>query len=323
MLLRAFGNSARSAVFPRPIASTSARFSSACGCGPPDGDKKLQSAVVNDLSPSQRNGPRFVDSNDLLLRKPDYEAMNSDPRLFDTDPDLIDVFHHNRDWVEYKKKNDPEYFTKLGAEHKPKYLYIGCSDARVDPSKLLGMEMGDLFVHRNVGNLINSNDNNFLAVLEYAVNVLKVAHVIVCGHYGCGAVQGALTGEIPNGAFVENWVTQIKDVNRLHLDELAEIQTNKERGRRLVELNVIEQCLNVFKLGTIQRARKKSVDDDQRYLLPRIHGLVFDPADGILRKLDLAHASWRNENDRGRVLNGIYDYELEIWKSDLHENKGL
>lgn len=239
-------------------------------------------------------------------------------RFQNTAPELEDILLSNKAWVKTMTEQDPGYFDKLGAPQTPKYFYIGCSDARVDPLKLMGLKSGQLFVHRNVGNLVNPTDMNVFSALEFAVNEIKVPHIIVCGHYDCGAVKksfgpfspesGALTGAI------EYWVRNIRDVSRIHKDELAGIPDLNERQRRLVELNVIEQCLNLFKSGVVQRARKDAKLAGANYLLPRIHGLVFDPKEGILKKLDL---NWKKDVD---TMSKLYDLDYvhgqEFWEGN-------
>ena len=219
-----------------------------------------------------------------------------------THPELADVMAANKSWVSYKNRTNPEYFKRMEGTHDPNYLYIGCSDARVDPGKLLGLGLGKLFVHRNVGNIVSGTDSNFQAVLEYAVGVLQVPHIIVCGHYDCGAVRGSVARDGPGGA-VENWLRHIKDVNRHYYDELSRYKDREERHRRLVELNVIEQCLNVLKSGIVQQSRHKTRLEGLPFLLPRVHGLVFDPAQGVIKKMDL---DWNNELGEIEKIYGLY-----------------
>ena len=202
------------------------------------------------------------------------------------DKHLDSLLQNNREWVASVNEHDPTFFDGLGAGQSPKYLYVGCSDARVDPGRLLGLKQGELFVHRNVGNCC-PNDLNFLAVLEYAVNFLKVPHIIVCGHYDCGAVRNS--GKVQDIGLLENWIRQIRDVRRLHDAEIRAIGESEARHRRLVELNVIEQCRNVFKTACVQRRRHETMENgcgEFDFATPRIHAFVFDPADGIVKRLD-------------------------------------
>jgi len=163
-------------------------------------------------------------------------------------------------------------------------------------------------VHRNVGNVVSGTDLNLLSVIDFAVNYLKVPHILVVGHYDCGAVRGSLARPGDGGlGIVENWLRNIRDVARFHKNELLQIDDQEERVRRLVELNVVEQCLNVLKVGTVQRRRMQSFVRNN-YALPKIHGLVFDPANGVLTKLPLDF-NQLNESDRA-----IYDlYKIPKW----------
>ena len=202
------------------------------------------------------------------------------------DGDLQGLFENNRLWIDSVNARDPTYFERLGKGQSPKYLYIGCSDARVDPARLLGLEPGALFVHRNVGNCCPP-DLNFLASLEYAVNFLKIPHIIVCGHYDCGAVRNS--GKVQDIGLLENWIRQIRDVSRLHDAELKAIEDPEKKHRRTVELNVIEQARNVMKTACVQRRRKETeVNQEGTYTFatPKVHAFVFDPADGVLKRLD-------------------------------------
>eukprot|EP01061_Rhynchopus_euleeides_P037817 TRINITY_DN649_c0_g1_i1.p2 TRINITY_DN649_c0_g1~~TRINITY_DN649_c0_g1_i1.p2 ORF type:complete len:290 (+),score=137.31 TRINITY_DN649_c0_g1_i1:227-1096(+) len=223
------------------------------------------------------------------------------------DRDLNALLENNRNWVDGVNEQDPNFFKALGQGQHPKFLYIGCSDARVDPGKLLGLLPGDLFVHRNVGNCC-PNDLNFLSVLEYAVRFLKVPHIIVCGHYDCGAVRNA--GKHEDIGLLSNWIRQIRDVHRLHDDELSKIDDPEQRCRRLVELNVIEQCRNIFKTACVQRHRLRThktgthPNTEYDFATPRVHAMVFDPADGIIKKIDINFAE---ENKRLDHIYSLYD----------------
>eukprot|EP01036_Dinobryon_divergens_P027056 gene27056-35768_t len=196
-----------------------------------------------------------------------------------------------------KKKTDPHFFTKLGVIHNPKYLYIGCSDSRLPVHQILGLNEGDVFVHRNVGNLVPSNDLNALSVVEYAISNVGVTDIIVTGHYDCGAVRAATSRQ--DLGLLEHWLRQIRDVHRLHKEYLDLIEDEEKKHSSLVELNVVEQCLNLYKTGAVQRAQievRKNLLEKQALspvsgfnidheVYPRIHGLVFDPANGQLKKL--------------------------------------
>ncbi len=183
----------------------------------------------------------------------------------------------NKAWAEKKKSEDPEFFDRLANVQTPKFLWIGCSDSRVPANEITGTKPGEIFVHRNVANIVVHTDVNILSVLDYAVNHLKVEHVIVCGHYGCGGVKAATTNH-DFKQVLNSWLRNIKDIYRLHRDELEAIKDENARVDRLVELNVQEQLIHLAKTSTIQRAWKY----DQR---PHLHGWVYGLKDGIINPL--------------------------------------
>jgi carbonic anhydrase len=202
-----------------------------------------------------------------------------------TDPAIERLFVHNRGWVDRINEEDPTYFPKLGSGQSPDYLYIGCSDSRVSITSLTGLQMGEVFVHRNVANLVVATDLNLLAVMTYAVEYLKVKHILVTGHYDCGGVRAAMKPK-DIGPVLDAWVQNIRDVYRLHQDELDAIADPEQRHRRLVELNVAEQCLNIYKTSVVQKKRLETHNDPSApFSYPRVHGLVFDPATGIVNKV--------------------------------------
>ncbi|HMY66385.1 MAG TPA: carbonic anhydrase [Leptospiraceae bacterium] len=188
------------------------------------------------------------------------------------------VFENNRKWAVEKLKTDPEYFSRLSKGQNPEYLYIGCSDSRVTAEDLMGMNPGEVFIHRNVANLVVPTDNNLNAVVQYAVEHLKVKHIIVCGHYECGGIKAALNPS--DMGQLNSWLQTLRDVYRLHREELDSIQDSHAMFDRLVELNVLEQCINIIKLDHIQRAWYKTG-------YPKIHGWVFDVRTGKLKDLGL------------------------------------
>ncbi|KAJ1446054.1 carbonic anhydrase [Pelagophyceae sp. CCMP2097] len=202
------------------------------------------------------------------------------------DRHLDQLFANNKLWVDKKNREEPEFFKKLAKGQSPSFLYIGCSDSRVAVTEIIGVELGELFVHRNVANLVVSTDLNLLSVLTYAVAHLDVKHILVTGHFDCGGIRAAMRNE--ELGVLDGWLQNIRDVYRLHKTELNAIKDDEQRHRRLVELNVIEQCLNLYKTNVVQRRRLETHSDpDQPVAYPRIHGLVFDPADGILHKLPI------------------------------------
>jgi len=215
-----------------------------------------------------------------------------------------DFGRRNTEWRKKMLAVDAEYFSGyLGKGQAPKYLWIGCCDSRVAAENLVGGQPGEIFVHRNIANQVISTDTNLRAVLHYAVDYLKVEHIIVCGHYDCGGVRAAAS-ERDHASPLESWLTNIRDVYRLHQDELEAIINDDERHKRLVELNVIEQCLNLYKTGDVQRKRSKSAADGSPNAYPRVHGMVFDPADGILRRL---HVDFKEYLRRYQKVYRMYD----------------
>ena len=193
--------------------------------------------------------------------------------------DIDQLLLANKAWSEGRHHDDPQYFNRLSSIQTPKYLWIGCSDSRVPADTITGTAPGEIFVHRNIANMVVHTDLNLLSVLEYAVHYLKVEHVIVCGHYGCGGVAASLT----NNSFgiINKWLRNIKDVHRLYSPQIDSTDDPTERINRLVEFNVREQVQNLAKTSVIQRAWK------EREL--RIHGWVYGLSDGILHDLDVMH----------------------------------
>ncbi|MDR3679022.1 MAG: carbonic anhydrase [Flavipsychrobacter sp.] len=188
------------------------------------------------------------------------------------------IFDKNRAWVEKMKGTDPDFFEKLAADQQPDYLYIGCSDSRVPANEIMGLEPGELFVHRNIANLVNNSDLNVMSVILYAVVHLKVKHIIVCGHYNCGGVKAAM--EPKDMGLLNPWLRNIRDVYRLHSAELNAITNQKARYDRLVELNVLEQATNVIKTAAVQKCYVATG-------FPIVHGWVFDLHTGILKDLEI------------------------------------
>ncbi|MDO7886689.1 carbonic anhydrase [Hymenobacter cheonanensis] len=193
-------------------------------------------------------------------------------------PGIQDILANNRQWVATKNAEDPEFFKRLADGQKPRYLFIGCSDSRVPASGITGTGPGEMFVHRNIANMVVHTDMNLLSVLQYAVEVLGVQDILVVGHYGCGGVAAAAANK--QYGLIDNWLVNIRDVVRLHETELLRISDEKQRLRRLVELNVAEQVQNLAKTNIIQNALR---GDNP----PRLHGLVYDIADGVLKDLDV------------------------------------
>ena len=190
----------------------------------------------------------------------------------------------NKKWSEEKLKENPEYFKNLTLGQNPEYLWIGCSDSRVPANEITNTESGEIFVHRNIANVVVHTDMNLLSVLYFAVETLKVKHVIVCGHYGCGGIQAAM--ENKDHGFVNNWLRNIKEVYNKHSKELDAIVDYETRANRLVELNVIEQVHNLAKTKIVQQHWKS------REL--KIHGWVYGFDDGIIKDLKVSYSDIRN-----------------------------
>ena len=199
----------------------------------------------------------------------------------------------NKAWAEEKVSSDPDYFNRLADIQKPEFLWIGCSDSRVPANEITGTQPGEIFVHRNVANLVVNTDVNLLSVLDYAVNHLKVKHVIVCGHYGCGGIKASTT-KTDFKLVLNMWLRNIKDVYRIHKAELDAFDNEDAKCDRLVELNVQEQVLNLAKTSIIQRAWK----EDRR---PDLHGWVYGLKDGIINPVF--------EMKAGSELDSIYSYD--------------
>ncbi len=180
----------------------------------------------------------------------------------------------NKAWAAEKVADDPNFFNRLANLQTPEFLWIGCSDSRVPANEITGTRPGEIFVHRNVANMVVHTDLNLLTVLEYAVNHLKVRHVIVCGHYNCGGVKASMTKH--NFGIINKWLRNIKDVYRFHREELDAIADEEKRADRLVELNVQEQVMNLAKTSIIQKSWAK----DQR---PHLHGWVYGLKDGLIK----------------------------------------
>lgn len=218
------------------------------------------------------------------------------------------IFENNRKWVEGKLAENKDFFTTLSETQTPDFLYIGCSDSRVSAEELMGMKPGEVFVTRNIANLVNTLDMSSTAVIQYAVEHLKVKHIIVCGHYGCGGVKAAMTPE--DFGLLNPWLRTIRDVYRLHQNELDAIEDEHKRYDRLVELNVQEQCINVIKMAVVQ----------EQYLVdeyPVVHGWVFDLKSGKIIDLEI---------DFEKILKDIqkiYNLTKSDWVMSRKNNKNF
>ncbi len=218
------------------------------------------------------------------------------------------IFENNKKWVEKKLGEDADFFKNLAKEQNPEYLYIGCSDSRVTTEELMGLKPGEVFVHRNIANLVNTLDLNAISAIQYAVEHLKVKHIIVCGHYDCGGIKAAMSPE--DLGLLNPWLRNIRDIYRLHRIELDAIANEKERNNRLVELNVQEQCINVIKLACVQ----------ERYIVdeyPIVHGWVFDISTGKLKDLNLDFKNILKD------IQEIYNLTDSEWVMSRKHNKNI
>lgn len=218
------------------------------------------------------------------------------------------IFENNKKWIETRLGEDSEFFNKLAEGQAPDYLYIGCSDSRATAEELMGLRPGEVFVHRNIANVVNTLDMSSTAVIEYAVRHLKVKHIIVCGHYGCGGVKAAMTPA--DMGLLNPWLRNIRDVYRIHQAELDAIEDEHARYNRLIELNVQEQCINVIKMACVQ---ERYIDEHY----PIVHGWVFDLKTGKLIDLEIDFEKILKE------IQKIYDLTDTDWSMSRTENRNL
>ncbi len=191
---------------------------------------------------------------------------------------IQDLMQRNMAWADAQKEIDPEFFHRLSLQQNPEYLWIGCSDSRVPANQVVGLDPGELFVHRNIANVVLHTDFNCLSVVQFAVDVLKVRHIIVCGHYGCGGIKAALDDQ--EFGLVDNWLRHIKDIYVQHKQEIEHLRYDQQRVNRMCELNVIEQVNNLTKTKIVQNAWKRGQELS-------IHGVIYSIADGLLKELKL------------------------------------
>ncbi|MBE0571157.1 MAG: carbonate dehydratase [Ignavibacteriaceae bacterium] len=211
---------------------------------------------------------------------------------------LKHLFENNRRWASQQTQSDPDFFNRLLQQQSPEYLWIGCSDSRVPANEIVGLMPGELFVHRNVANLVVKNDLNCLSVIQFAVDALKVKNIIVCGHYGCGGVKAVL--ENKNIGLVDKWLDNLKPVKENFQRDLFEIKDDALKFNKLCELNVVEQVFNVCNTDIIQKAW-------QREQNLSVHGWIYDIKDGLLQDLDVCISSSDNlENSRNAAISKIF-----------------
>lgn len=205
---------------------------------------------------------------------------------------LKNLFEKNRSWAERIKETDSEFFSNISKQQKPEYLWIGCSDSRVAANQIVDLLPGQIFVHRNIANVVVHTDLNCLSVIQYAVEVLKIKHIIVCGHYGCGGIQSAM--ESREHGLIDNWLRHIKDVYRYHQEKIDALKDEKEKMNLLCELNVIEQVANVCHTTIVQSAWKSGHE-------LAVHGWIYNIADGILRDLNVCATGPDDISDTHRL----------------------
>ena len=190
--------------------------------------------------------------------------------------DLKQLLENNRAWAAEITRQDPDFFTRLSRVQSPQYLWIGCSDSRVPANQIVGLLPGEMFVHRNVANVVVHTDLNCLSTIQFAVDVLRVSHIIVCGHYGCGGVQAALRDD--RVGLADNWLRHVQDVRDLHAGELRALKSEADRVQRLCELNVVAQATNVMQTTVVREARARGQE-------VHVHAWIYDLRDGLLRDL--------------------------------------
>ncbi len=206
--------------------------------------------------------------------------------------DYEKIFENNKRWMEEKKLADPHFFEHLSRDQSPDFLYIGCSDSRVTAEEMMGAEPGDVFIHRNIANMVQNTDLNVMSVINFAVTHLRVKHIVVCGHYSCGGVKAAMEPE--DRGILNPWLRSIRDVYRLHRKELNAITDEQRKYDRLVELNVEEQCINIIKTAVVQKTFLQ-------HGFPVVHGWVFDLKSGELIDLKI------DFEEKLREIREIYD----------------
>ena len=272
--------------------------------------KQISKSIKRQINFSKHFSKHFstTDAND--------PTKTSTETIFTSDHTLEKVLSNNKKWITESTKSDPNFFDKLGQDQTPDFFYIGCSDSRVPANEIMGLGPGEVFVHRNVANVVMGCDANLLACLQYAVQVLEVKHILVTGHYGCGGVLQALKRESVQG--LDSWLRNIRDVYRLHHKELDALTDETARARRLVELNVVESCLNLYKTDIVQQKRLTTwKDPNEEMAYPRIHGMVFDPSEGRLRVVPI---DFREQVGKYSHIYDLFSIEDDDFK-DQNENE--
>ncbi|KAE9382045.1 carbonic anhydrase [Stipitochalara longipes BDJ] len=222
-------------------------------------------------------------------------AANTLSRYLQQNHDAI--FDSNKKWIAARLDENPQFFENLSSDQHPDYLYIGCADSRVPANEIMGLDAGEVFIHRNIANLVPNTDLNVMSVIEYAVIHLHIKHIIVCGHYNCGGVQAALSHS--DMGLLNPWLRNIRDAYRLHETELDKIKDEETKYRRLCEINVLEQARNVIKTATVQKSYYE-------HAYPIVHAWIFDLKDGVLKDLELDFSGTL------AAIKKIYNLEAEV-----------
>uniref|UniRef100_A0A7S0VPA0 Carbonic anhydrase n=1 Tax=Hemiselmis tepida TaxID=464990 RepID=A0A7S0VPA0_9CRYP len=265
--------------------------------------------AVNFASAAQKGGRAPLTGLKMSLSKDDKLGP-----FLESEKNLDHVFRNNKMWVVEQTRNDPDFFLRMSTGQSPKFLWIGCSDARVPANEIVGCGPGELFVHRNIANLVVNNDNSIQSVFQYAVEYLQVEHIIVCGHYQCGGVAASLNNA-DLASPLEEWVCNIRDVYRLHKEELDAIKSPEQRKRRLVELNAREQAVNVYKAAVVQR-RRVYTHMKTGLAQPKVHAVVFDPKTGNLKRINTFEGD--EQIDELHEVYDLYDAQTaaEFWENE-------
>jgi len=250
--------------------------------------QSLESAGKSTTSSSSSSSASPVIIGNPTLKTMNQPTLNTGAALAQAEgkgskryaPKLNDLFQGNKKWSQEMMKNKPQLMDKLGKGQEPKIMWIGCSDSRVPENTISQMDPGEIFVVRNVANQVQLSDNSVMSAMQFAVGVLGVEDIVVCGHYGCGGCAASMSNN-DHGAPLEQWIADIRNVYRMHQKELDAITDDGDRQKRLIQLNTIEQCLNVLKSGPVQSKRAETGTH------PRVHACIYDPATGILENLDV------------------------------------
>jgi len=261
------------------------------------------------------------------VKSPALGLRMSSSLAAEVDEDFAELFDANKEWVAMKKRTDPEYFARNSAVHKPSVLWIGCADSRVPSNEVIGAEAGEIFTHRNIANVVMNTDNNLMSGLAYSVEVLGVEHIVVCGHTSCGGVAASLT-PAEFSPPLEGWLSHLRMVYRHHRKELDAIEDHDTKLARLVDLNVVEQCKNVYRTAIVQQRLAENAEAAKQsgkpFVTPRIHGCVYDLATGYLKRVNWVtpdvedtYNMYADENQALRhTVNNLFDNNVK-WANKM------